>query len=611
MLPDPNRSRLKIGIVSAMWRRPDLTDIVFSHMAALRREVAPFLDLVPVVAGSEGAASRALAEKRGFGYVEAANAPLGAKWNAALSLLRESDVDGVVVLGSDDLLNTRFFETLHRLVSQGHELVGLDSFFVLDAVNGRLMEWPGYPPPRRGESVGAGRFIGRPLLDRLDWILWEDQRNAGLDASMWKRLTADAARRGRPLAGVVIPCRTEGVILVDVKSDTRMNALEALALSSERIRWITDPAAFLEKHFSPETSRRLFPLPRRTGIVADASGRERNGSAVPDLTIAPLAAFLPKEEDLPPTRVLAPRLSPDAGDFRNHQRLALLSGLIARGRRLEFWTEDPPDTALFKLDSGLRGLPARNLAEAMTDLPPDLEEVVIFDGWSDAALPASVLRRLKKTFPRIRVTLDARFAAGTERERLAPLADRVFPETPGKRVPLLLADQRLPAAPPDLRAHVGVFMEHAGADEDLRELLEARAGEDGRAGRPSLYLAFAALHPDPSPDRGVHACRNENLAIFVRIFRVCILPPRCDNPALAAEILAAGTPLLCSPALAEQMNGNGDGGALPFSRWEEALRLAALLDEKPDLWKKLADRARQTGEELLRRSRAVWTELTA
>ena len=133
----------RVGIVSAMWQRLELTDLVFSHIADMKAAVAPFMELLPVVAGSEGDASRAVAEQNVFSYREVENLPLGAKWNAALSLLRDQDVDGVVILGSDDLLNERFFHVLKTLVDEGCQLAGLDTFFVLEGRNGRLMEWRG------------------------------------------------------------------------------------------------------------------------------------------------------------------------------------------------------------------------------------------------------------------------------------------------------------------------------------------------------------------------------------------------------------------------------------------------------------------------------------
>ena len=54
----------RIGVVSAMWQRLELTDLVFSHIADMKTALAPFMELLPVVAGSEGEESRAVAERK-------------------------------------------------------------------------------------------------------------------------------------------------------------------------------------------------------------------------------------------------------------------------------------------------------------------------------------------------------------------------------------------------------------------------------------------------------------------------------------------------------------------------------------------------------------------
>ena len=79
---------------------------------------------------------------------------------------------------------------------------------------------------------------------------------------------------------------------------------------------------------------------------------------------------------------------------------------------------------------------------------------------------------------------------------------------------------------------------------------------------------------------GIHAYKSENMQICYRIFKVCIVPPRCENIGICAEVLAAGTPLLCHTSLARKMKLGEENGVLAFSSWDEAFQLADLLCRK-------------------------------
>lgn len=600
------KCRYRIGVVSAMWGRLELTDKVFAHIAAMRKAVAPFMELLPAVAGSEGERSRAVAEKNGFAYIEVENRPLGAKWNAALSLLRERDVDGVVILGSDDFLNERFFHVLKRVLDKGCPLAGLDTFFVLEGQSGRLMEWLGYLPPREGESIGAGRFLHRELLDRQNWHLWEDGLNEGLDASMWRLLRKSAAQSGTPFSPVTVNCRAEGIVLTDVKGSTQITGLETLALSSGRIRMIGSPRQFMEEAYGKTLAESLFShsLPLAENPSSDS----------PDVLIDALEPFSSPDAKEPPVYVLTPHLPNGVADLADHQFTALLTSLRMQGRRLELWAENPREPFSFKVDSGMTGQRIRGLADAMRDPPPHMRRVVVWGGWRDALLPASVIKRLRRNCAALHVTADLRFSDQTEAKRLADLADVILPgaESSGTDglLPLCVPERRIPFTDFALRGHSAVFMEHEGAADDGGDIVRACATDAAwqKAGT-RLYLSFAGSMPAPAPQWGVHACKGANMQILYRIFKVCIVPPKCVNQGICAEILAAGTPLVCHIDLADKMGLSEEHGVLAFASWKEALSLTRLLCAKREFWTRTAERAWKTGKTLLEASNKAYAAL--
>jgi hypothetical protein len=121
-----------------------------------------------------------------------------------------------------------------------------------------------------------------------------------------------------------------------------------------------------------------------------------------------------------------------------------------------------------------------------------------------------------------------------------------------------------------------------------------------------LYLSFFATLSDIARQWGIQTCKSVNMQMLYRIFKVCIVPPRCHNPGICAEILAAGTPLLCHVELALSMGLGEEDGVLAFSSWEEALYLTSRLCTKQRFWEQMAERAWKTGEQLIQASETAY-----
>lgn len=254
---------LRLGYVTAIWGRDWLTEIVFANLANLRDLLHPEIELVIAVAGSEGTKSESLTRKFGYKYVEIANQPLGAKWNGALRALKDEDVAGICVLGSDDLCNEKYFRELAEYVRLGGQLAGLAELYFFDHPTGRLLYWQGYGPPRRGDTVGAGRFVGRKILDQLDWELWPGRLHAGLDKGMRELLANSGHDFIKPL-----PCRDGGAVVMDIKGYGGMNGLEQIAASGPSML-LGDPRGFFKRNFEPGIASIFFQSSEEKNLCAD------------------------------------------------------------------------------------------------------------------------------------------------------------------------------------------------------------------------------------------------------------------------------------------------------------------------------------------------------
>lgn len=266
------RSPWRIGVLTALWKRPSLSRIVLAKYNAIRESLSN-ADLRLYAVGSEGEASRQIGEENGFTYVEYANEPLGAKWNFGLRAMRGDELDAVVIVGSDDLLNETYFLRQVELLNEGCRFSGLQDLYLLDLRTLRFAYWPGYDDRsgRRGEPIGVGRCVHRTLLDEVDWKLWDDHSNKMLDHSMFVRL------RRRIVDGsntALLNCRRENMMALDVKYDSNMWSMDQIVSAMVNVEY-GEPVKLLQEFLAPSEIRALLSLSeeaqRISAVMTDAA----------------------------------------------------------------------------------------------------------------------------------------------------------------------------------------------------------------------------------------------------------------------------------------------------------------------------------------------------
>jgi len=173
---------MNLALVIAVWKRHDLERIVIDNF---KRQSAKYGFQI-IIAGSEGDSSKALAE--GCHYLEVPNKPVSNKHLKLSEKAKELDVDGVVLMGSDDIVNDEYWDFIYSLSADEESLIGLKDFYFYDVESKELAYWGGY---RNGkQTAGAGRFFSRKVLEQVDWKLWRRGLNKGLDSSTNKILKA-------------------------------------------------------------------------------------------------------------------------------------------------------------------------------------------------------------------------------------------------------------------------------------------------------------------------------------------------------------------------------------------------------------------------------------
>jgi len=216
-------NRPTIGVLTCLWQRHNLTDVVLRWYQRLREELSSELQLELVAVGSEGETSRNLAESNGFAYLERPNSPLGAKWNAGLGAMREFVPDAVVIVGSDDVVSGNLFQQYAAALSRGVKYIGIVDMYFLDLPRRTLCFWPGYPPGVRfEETLGLGRCLSAGLIEANHWQLWDNWLEKGLDGSMTRRLSRFVNCDPKRWRSLRLHCRGQGVGAVGIKSGTNL-----------------------------------------------------------------------------------------------------------------------------------------------------------------------------------------------------------------------------------------------------------------------------------------------------------------------------------------------------------------------------------------------------
>jgi glycosyltransferase involved in cell wall biosynthesis len=265
----PAKPIRRLCLVTCVWKRPALTSLVFRHYRHLAKSMQG-IDITIVAAGSEGTQSRDLCEANGVHYVESPNTPLSFKWDLALHEARLFEPDGIIIVGSDDLLDENLFRFYIRCLEDGDMFVGLLDAYFIELASEQMIYWRGFgdlagQPERVNETLGMGRCLSRRLLEQLNYSLWSGRAcNRGLDRLARARLAeighqpilrrdavnlAADERQGR-YGQLGVRLADTGGMAVDLKSDgTFITPFSKLMTSPAAYLHVSEPWALLGKHF--------------------------------------------------------------------------------------------------------------------------------------------------------------------------------------------------------------------------------------------------------------------------------------------------------------------------------------------------------------------------
>jgi len=216
----------KLALITGIYKRHELTDYVLNYYRGLIDTLEDTIEIQMFIAGSEGDISKGLVEKYGFKYIETPNFPLTLKFDTATQLAKNWGPDGLVFIGSDDIISKSIFELYNELIDNKTEVFGFTDIFFFKGKS--LYYWGGYTNHRKGETSGAGRFINKSVMEKLSWSIWGGVKaNNGLDSILTNKLKTNNIK-------VIGRKMKQGVeLIMDVKSNFNICSLNHFQLRNE------------------------------------------------------------------------------------------------------------------------------------------------------------------------------------------------------------------------------------------------------------------------------------------------------------------------------------------------------------------------------------------
>lgn len=256
---------MRLTFVTTIWKRPALTNFVFEYYNNLRADLAKTVKLDLIAVGSEGENSKQIATRNGWEYMEHENQPLNRKWAKGFELAREKDPDGVILIGTDDLLSPGLVKSYAELVGANRENIGLKDTYSLLLSTFQACHWPGYNfkgiRPRKwlyaykryNQTAGSGRLFTADTLDRMGWDLWGSNE---LSKALDRFCTARMKELNLSIKGY---CQHElGGRFMSIKTGTQITPFTG-TWSLNR-RWMDNPVGFVEDSFGRGVAADLFYL---------------------------------------------------------------------------------------------------------------------------------------------------------------------------------------------------------------------------------------------------------------------------------------------------------------------------------------------------------------
>lgn len=195
-----------LGIITINNGRQNVLRLWCAQIKRLREEFGMFIPAI-VVSGEE---DKSICNSYHIIHTTQVNNPATRKWNTAMKYMRSIGMDYVMILGSDDIISTRYVTQVMELMEEDIDLIGTQTIYFYcgqGADRGTLVKL------FNGTLKGIGKTVSKRVLDKCDWQPWDVDKNWGMDAIAQKNF----AKHYKSL-------RIVNDVIVDVKTKANLNS---------------------------------------------------------------------------------------------------------------------------------------------------------------------------------------------------------------------------------------------------------------------------------------------------------------------------------------------------------------------------------------------------
>lgn len=195
--------KINLLVFVAVWKRPDITELCFMGIDRIKKHPMYNIQALAVISEKE---MIPLCNKYKINWVMTENNPLGRKKNYGLKQASNIDFDYMLEIGSDDIITDDLLDQYLEYYDK-YEAFGVQDICYVESVNLECRRFNSHL-----STYGAGRVISRKVLESVEWRLWNDDINRGLDNDSIRKMKSANVNYFK-----VPPMDVPGVI--DIKSD--------------------------------------------------------------------------------------------------------------------------------------------------------------------------------------------------------------------------------------------------------------------------------------------------------------------------------------------------------------------------------------------------------
>jgi len=215
---------LKLAIVTALWKRPQVSNLVLDWYANL--EISG-IDLVRIAVASpeddtvwgNGFITHDLHTNGHFSsynqwfWHSYPNLPLSDKFNYGVRMAGNHDPDAVMIVGSDNLISPEYFKELKYYWAYGYGYTAPSGTYFFNGHECRYV--------RSTVGCGAGRVLSKEILNKCNWQPYEAGADKYIETSMKNRI-------GAPDYMIDVSPES-GRYVVDIKTKDNIHSYEKMA----------------------------------------------------------------------------------------------------------------------------------------------------------------------------------------------------------------------------------------------------------------------------------------------------------------------------------------------------------------------------------------------